>query len=319
MHPHIMKVIELIKKRGMVCHINTNFTLVTKERAKGLIDAEADQIIVSLWAATPDTYVRCHPNKTGDTFYQMIDVLHYLIGEKKDKPHVKLYNVMFTHNYHEFDDMLRLALDLLVDAAEFTVVDTIPGKTDSLLLSEGMKKFILSRIARLKKNVPYDYEWHEGNYIFHFDDGMSLKLFKFEHFIRRLLNQDCVVGDYDSNIIQKMPCYIGWIFARILSNGDVNACLKAHKIPVGNINRNSFREIWNGDKQREFRKHALRIEKDESFFSMIGNDPHARVGCLKSCDDITRNVIWHHRIEALNPSQREMLEGVPGKYNLAPC
>jgi anaerobic magnesium-protoporphyrin IX monomethyl ester cyclase len=319
MHPQIMEIIELIKKRNMVCHLNTNFTLVTRERARRLIDAGVDTIIASLWAATPETYVRTHPNKDARTFHNILETLDYLLKVKKNKPYVKLYNVIFSHNFHEFDEMVQLALDLNTDLAEFTVVDIIPGKTESLLLTEAMQKDILCRIAYLKENVPYEYEWQEGNYIFHWAQNRRLKLFKFEHFIRRLLNDDCLSGDYDRDFIQRLPCYIGWIFTRILSNGDVNACLKAHKIPVGNVHRQSFREIWNGTKQRQFRQKALSRAKDDPLFALIGNDPVAKIGCFKGCDDIVRNVIWHHKIESLTPEQRRLLEAAGHEGHLAPC
>jgi MoaA/NifB/PqqE/SkfB family radical SAM enzyme len=182
-----------------------------------------------------------------------------------------------------------------------------------------MQKAILDRIAFLKANTLYDYEWQEGNYLFHFAPGRRLKLFKFEHFIRRLLNEDCLTGDYDSNFIQRIPCYIGWIFTRILSNGDVNACLKAHKIPVGNLHRRSFREIWNGPEQRRFRHKALSISKDDPLFALIGNDPSAKIGCFKGCDDIVRNVIWHHKIESLTPEQRRLLEAIGKEGQRSPC
>ena len=78
-------------------------------------------------------------------------------------------------------------------------------------------------------------------------------------------------------------------------------------MPVGNVYRNSFREIWNSEKQREFRQNALRLSKEDVFFSRIGNDENCKAGCYKSCDDIGRNVIVKERIQALSSSQRNIL------------
>lgn len=319
MHPQIMEVIELIKTKEMICHVNTNFTLVTRERAERLIKAGVDHLIVSLWAATPETYDKVHPNKTGKTFHRIKDRLRFLIAGKVGRPYVKLYNVIFNQNYYEFEDMIELALELNADAVEFTVVDTIPGKTDRLLLSEEERNFLLSKIAYLKQNIPYEYEASEGNYVFHFGEGKDLKLFKFEHFIRRLLNANYRIGEYDNDIVQKIPCYIGWISTRIMSNGNVNVCLKAHKIPVGNIYRQSFWEIWNGKKQREFRRKALDVKKSDPLFSLIGNDPSTKIGCYKGCDDIVRNLNCHSRMVALSPRQCELLKQPLKVEETKPC
>lgn len=319
LHPQIMEVVQQIKDRGMTCHINTNFTRVTKDTAQALIDMGIDHLIVSLWAASAQTYARLHPNKSAATFHQIKDVLGYLIDAKTSRPYVKIYNVIFNQNYHEFDEMIDLALELGADTAEFTVVDTIPGKTDRLLLSTEERNFVLNRIGALKQRIAYDYEPHDGNYIFRFAEKKTLSLFKFEYFIRRLLNADYKIGEYDSDIVRQIPCYIGWNSTRILANGNVNVCLKAHKIPVGNINYQRFRQIWNGPKQREFRRKALRVAKNDPLFSQIGNHPQARIGCFKGCDDITRNVNCHQKLQTLGPHQREILQQAAQRMRLTPC
>lgn len=319
LHPQIMDVIRHIKDKGMMCHINTNFTRVTKETAQALIDMGVDHLIVSLWAATAETYERLHPNKSVQTFHQIKDILGFLIDAKTTRPYVKIYNVIFNQNYHEFDEMINLALEFNADTAEFTVVDTIPGKTDCLLLSAEDRNFVLNRIGDLKQRIAYDYEPYDGNYIFRFAEGKTLSLFKFEYFIRRLLNASYKIGEYDSDIVHKIPCYNGWNSTRILANGDVNVCLKAHKIPVGNINLQRFRQLWNGEKQREFRKKAIHIDKNDPLFSHIGNDPRAKIGCFKGCDDITRNVNLHQKLQSLLPYQREILRQAPKRMRLIPC
>ncbi|MBN2143846.1 MAG: SPASM domain-containing protein, partial [Candidatus Aureabacteria bacterium] len=97
----------------------------------------------------------------------------------------------------------------------------------------------------------------------------------------------------------RIPCTIGWTFARINADGEVNSCLKSHKIPVGNIYHHSFSEIWNGEKQQWFREHSLQRKKNDPFFHMIGNDPMSSMGCEKTCDDLGRNRFMNDKINAL--------------------
>jgi hypothetical protein len=105
-----------------------------------------------------------------------------------------------------------------------------------------------------------------------------------------------------------MPCYVGWFFARILPDGNVNSCLKSHRIPVGNIYKHSFRDIWLSDKQAEFRKKTMVYIKDDPYFSLIGNDPSAKVGCYKSCDNLGHNQHIHDRFASLNFSKKILLQ-----------
>jgi sulfatase maturation enzyme AslB (radical SAM superfamily) len=129
-----------------------------------------------------------------------------------------------------------------------------------------------------------------------------------EHFIRRVANSRAGSAEYDSGFIEQLPCYVGWLFARVMPNGDVNSCLKSHRFPIGNIHSQSFAKIWNSEKQFTFRTRALSANKDDPFFALIGNDPGCAVGCRKSCDDLGRNLRMHERIESLSFSQKTVLK-----------
>ena len=63
-------------------------------------------------------------------------------------------------------------------------------------------------------------------------------------FLRRLLSVESNKGIYEQ-VASSFPCYVGWHYARVLTNGDVIPCCKASSHPLGNIYRNSFSEIWN--------------------------------------------------------------------------
>ncbi len=295
MHPNIIEIIAHIKKREMCCHINTNFTLVDKERAEQLVDMGVDHIIASLWAATPETYVASHPNKTEADFDRLIDVLKYLVELKQNgPPHIKLYNVIMNLNYHEIEKMVDLAYDLGVNAAEFTVADVIPGCTDKLLLSEDQRREILDacEVAEQKQRPE--------------KTGPEIYMNEFK---RRLTEEGAAEGEYDTLMLVDIPCVIGWNFARVLPNGNVNACLKAHRIPVGNLHEASFKQIWNGEKQFEFRRKTGIGNPDDPYFTLIGNDINSKkIGCHRGCDDIERNRRLSARVESLTPSQRLLLK-----------
>jgi MoaA/NifB/PqqE/SkfB family radical SAM enzyme len=297
MHTRIMDVLAAIKERGLRLYLNTNFTLIDRERADRFIEIGLDEITASLWAATPAAYDRTHPNKDPQTFESMLDVLRHIRDHRRDGvPRIKIYNVISNLNYRETAEMTRLALELGADIVEYTVVDTIPERTDSLLLDPEEAAVTLDLCDEIEAMVSEAER-----------EGRELMLSQFDVFRHRLSNLASGKAEYESGIIEQMPCYIGLIFARILPDGNVNGCLKAHRIPVGNILERPFREIWNSRKHRDFRFRTLRMDPEDPIFAMIGNDPEARMGCYRSCDDIGRNRCFHERLQRLTPGQRALL------------
>lgn len=297
-HPRIMEILDYAKKKGFICYVNTNFTLLDKDKINKLADMGVDHLTVSIWAATAEVYAKSHPNKTRETFLHISENLKYLNSIKKNKPYIKLYNVIFNENYQELIKMVDFARLTGCESLEYTLVDTIPGKTDKLLLNPSQIKELQQDIDKLSLMI--DKSGKIG----------SITLFRFDTFKRRASScADLTQATYDRNIIDKIPCYIGWCFARILPNGDINSCLKSHRIPVGNLYFNNFAQIWNNDKQVFFRDKALSYKKSDAFFKLIGNDPNVKeAGCYKSCDDIGRNAYMHNRIKSLTFIERLILK-----------
>lgn len=293
MHPRIMDILKHTKNRGLECYVNTNFTLVDKKRTRQLVDMRIDSLTVSVWAGTPGVYASTHPNKNEETFCAIKETLQHLNSIKKRKPFVKIYNVIFNKNYHDIEAMFDFALSTRSEAVEFTVIDTIPGKTDVLLLNEKEKQAVLGQCTIIKER--------------HKDASKKINLFGFEQFIRRISNADSGKAEYDSDIVGTMPCYAGWAFVRIMADGNVNSCLKSHRFPVGNIFEEDFRVIWNNALQRLFREKTLAMDKNDPFFSLIGNDPDSKMGCFKSCDNIGHNRDLHGRLALLKPVEKKIL------------
>lgn len=291
MHPDLLQIVEHANHLGLVCSVNTNFTLISEDTVKRLIDLKIDNLTVSVWAGSPVTYVATHPSKSEADFNRIYDMLCMLNTLKKNsKPRIKIYNVISNINYHELGKMVEFAKDTKSEAIEFTVIDTIPNATDKLVLSKQERGLTLAQCERIKRQCN------------------GVQLLNLEHFMRRLSDQGSDKAQYDSSFIETMPCYIGWLFARIMPNGDVNSCLKSHRIPVGNIYEKSFREIWNSKEQRYFRRMTLQRQKNDSFFALIGNDPNCKVGCFKGCDDIGRNLHMHNLIAALSSWESRLLK-----------
>lgn len=297
LYPHIEEILAYAAQKKVACFVNTNFTQMSRQRLDFLIDHSIDALTVSVWAATPETYVKTHPNKTADDFKKIYDDLRYLNGHKQRVPYVKIYNVIFNMNYHEIEQMLDFAVKTGSDAVEFTLIDTIPNVTDTLCLDHRQHEEVLRALTRIRGRL-------EGNNRIR---GTNVEVLNLDTFQQRLSTADHVCDAlYDKNVIDSMPCYIGWLFARVIPSGEVHSCLKAHRIPTGNLHYHSFAQIWNSSAQRVFRKKTLIYAKEDPFFRCIGNDPAIQeAGCYKSCDDIARNRCMYQRVQRLRLWQKK--------------
>ncbi|MFC1666696.1 radical SAM protein [Candidatus Omnitrophota bacterium] len=303
MHPRMMEILEYTKKKNLACYVNTNFTLIDKKRAKEIADLGVEHLTVSVWAGTPETYAKTHPNKDKETFHRIKDTLLYLNSLKGDvkKPYIKVYHVISNMNYHEIFEMVDFALDTGSESLEFTVIDTIPDATDALLVNRDEAMEVARKCDILKSRID------KGEF------KKSLRILNWEHFYRRISSTFAEQGQYDKGLLDGLPCYVGWTFARILADGNVNSCLKSHRFPVGNICRMKFSKIWNSPRQREFRKNALKRKEGNQFFAKIGNDPSLKLGCYKSCDDVGRNLYMQSKISSISESKGFLLKNL-AKY-----
>jgi len=297
MHPRVLDILSYAKSKGFICSVNTNFTLVDEDILNRLKNIKLDYLVVSLWAATSETYAITHPNKSRDTFLRIKKLLEWLNQTKKSFPKVRVYNVISSMNYKEFIHMVDFSVETFCECVEFAVVDTIPECTDKILLNKEQTLELIEMCKKARLNRKY------------YTEDNKFIISNFDQFFRRISSEHSSDAEYDLGFLDNMPCYVGWLFARILADGNINSCLKSHRMPVGNIYEQEFDSIWNGKKQRDFRREALRLKKNSSIFSKIGNDPEKEIGCYKSCDDLGRNVCMYEKISKLTLLQRGLLRG----------
>ena len=291
MHPSFIEIIKCAKDCGMKIFINTNFTLLDKDKIKRIVELKVDHIHVSLLAGNEKSYTLIHPNKTEENFFMIKDLLKYLAKLKEEKnqlnlPHINMYYVIFNVNYLDIKIMVDLAREVKANSLEFTPMDAIPEKTDILLLNDAQRAEVLSEVKIQNKKIEEFKREYGVNEPF---------IAQYDSFINRLSAKKATQGEYENNIVLARPCYVGWAFLRILANGNVNPCLKAHRISIGNIYKHSIRDIWNSRKQQLFRVKSFKLDTNDRYFRIIGNNPNSKFGCLNSCDNIQINLEMHDK------------------------
>ena len=296
-YPWLKETVEHAKFHGMTVAMNTNFALANEDWCDWACDVGLDDMTISVWAGSPETYDATHPNKKPEDFDELIRMVTYLNARKREVgrgPTVKLYQVVSNLNAHEFERMFDQVDATGSDAVEYTVVDTVPGHTDVLLFDDDMRRHLLRQSHALQDRLA--------------KAGQSSKLFGFDQWLRRLECTDVVDGRGDANIVHTFPCTIGWTFLRVMPDGKVTSCLKSHRIPIGNLNDERLIAMWNNRKQREFRRKTNVLEKRDPWFSQIGNDPDVACGCEKSCDDLGRNLAMDRRLKDMSKAERLLVK-----------
>jgi MoaA/NifB/PqqE/SkfB family radical SAM enzyme len=306
MHPKVVEIMRMIKKRDMHLDMSTNFTLVNKSMAKQIVDIGVDHMTLSLWSATADTYARQHPNKDGQTFERMTEIIDY-IADLKDRYHTRrpalgMYNVINSYNYHEVDHMLEYAFSHKMDDVQFTPVDIIPERTESLALNADQRDALVRSVKNFSEKARvWEEKYKHRTHIIHLDT-----------FIKRIENKGADSGDYDTELLCGLrACYAGWAFARVLATGDVNSCLKSFKIPIGNIHEKSLNQIWLGEKQNRFRQHTRHYDPLDPYFLSMGNDRSTdNQGCIKCCDNLGLNLSIQEKLSKLSPVGRTLISAL---------
>jgi MoaA/NifB/PqqE/SkfB family radical SAM enzyme len=295
MHPNILEIVEYIKAKdkNIEIDINTNFSLVDKEKVNKLLELGVDSLTISIWAGSAQTWLAVHPNQEEQTFWRIRENMEFIAHRRKQlnvrHPRMIIHNVVFNLNYRDVGQMVKFGLDVGADDIQFVPVDTVKGKTEQLLPGDEEKKELLGQLYKLREL----YDPRSFRYVA--EDGRMIVLSDFCGFIRRIEEQNIASGAYDEGVVGEIPCYVGWLFARVMTTGDVVPCCKGHRMSMGNIQKQRFKEIWLCGTYDEFRHNGLNLAKSDPYFSRIGNDAAAQTGCY-NCDNLWQNIPMHKRI-----------------------
>ena len=306
MHPHIFEIVKYIKEKdaNIQIDINTNFSLVGDDEADRLLALGVDSLTISVWAGSPEVYASMHPNQTVETFRRIKKTLEYIFSRKKEtgslRPLIRIHDVIMNMNFRDINRMLDYGFDVGADEIQFVPVDPVKGKTEALLLTDDERKELLGSLYAIKQH--YD----SGSFCYSLAGGRSIRLPDFDGFIHRVEKLNTSSGAYDEDRIDEIPCYVGWLFARIMTTGDVVPCCKGHRMVLGNVYKDSFRKIWNSKRYREFRSRAKNLKKSHAYFLAIGNAASDKTGCY-NCDNLWQNEPMHRLILSLPLARKKFL------------
>jgi radical SAM protein with 4Fe4S-binding SPASM domain len=117
LHEDIFKMISYVQNNNIATILSTNGTLMTKDVARQIIDSGLEKLIISMDAATEETYQK---NRPGGDFNTLKENIKMLMAEKKKKnsktPFVIAQMVVMKNNEGEIEEFKKLSKELNVDS-----------------------------------------------------------------------------------------------------------------------------------------------------------------------------------------------------------
>lgn len=228
-----LKMLKYAKEKKIYVEFFDNFYFLDEEKANKLIDIGVDKIYVSIDGATKETYEKIRIGSDFDRVIKNIKGLFYLKKRRQEiYPEINFNYVINTYNFLEVLAFMDLATSIAVGekfSIQFIDMVNFNGNQSNLCLKENLtQKIIFQAIKKAKKM------------------GITIN---HVHKIKK-------------NIINCQH----WLMPIIVPHGYVFPCCSApyDAIDMGNINEKSFKEIWNSDNYKNFRK-GIRIGRTPIF------------------------------------------------------
>lgn len=254
LHKKINQIVEATKSAGMDVSFTTNATVLNEEFIKKSLPLTS-WIKVSINAGTAETYANVHQTKEKD-FFRVINNLKKAVVAKKDnnlKCVIGAQSLLLPENAHEMEQLAKICRDEI--------------GLDYLVIKPYSQHFFSE--TKVYQNIDYTNSTTLG------DKLRSLSTDNFQIVFRENTIKKYIQAEGRYSKCNATPFF----WAYIMADGGVYGCsayLLDEKFMYGNINDQSFQEIWEG-KRREENFYYIRNNLDIK---------HCRVNCRM--DEVNR-------------------------------
>lgn len=231
LHKGVAEIVSATKEVGIDVAFTTNGVFMEKIFH---VLGDISWIKVSINAGTPNTYGIVHGNKIGD-FEKVLENIKKAVLLKREKGYDCVIGAQIVVLPENKDEIFRLAKRLSMIGADYLVIKPYsqhPLGGDNAFKIEDLgyeKSRFLVSLERVEK------------YIF----SKKFKVIVRHNAFRNIVSKE---EHYDRCL--SVPFFWGYVTAR----GDVYSCsvyLSDSRFKLGNINEQTFEEIWEGDKRRQ--------------------------------------------------------------------
>jgi len=281
LYPGLLDLISTGKSLGLRVRLNSNGSMITRRLAEALLDAGLDEICISLYSHKAEIHNRfCKSRNLWESASEAVRILAELRAQYP-RFFLGTMSIILRENFRDFADLLRFHRSL---GSQQMGVSYLEGDFTSeyLLTGEEIAEF-RSRVLPEMLEYAQDIDPRIRN--------------RSSNMIRRLFSEKITSADdfAEGRYWAEGYCDVPGTAGLIMANGDVHPCNiveYTHDPVMGNLFRNSFREIWFSRPWKRFRKqlHPKCINCPVNIYTAIPLEPDPGSGRLVS--------IYHS--EALN-------------------
>lgn len=242
----VYKIIKYAKKKRTFVKLDTNATLLTREKGIEMLNAGPDILSISMDGATKGTYEKIRIPAKWEVFYENAKNFIKLRNEmKKFDTQVHSFMVVQKHNFHELPDYIKLASEMGFDSINGTFVIRLgANKNDETGLHHLTEKEVKEVYERTKEALK--------------EAKVPVRIENLISFLRsfEIGAEKNPVVEYAEN----KPCFYPWYEAYLTWDGNVSPCCfyAESEVVFGNVFKEPFMQIWNNEKAQEFRKQLVK-------------------------------------------------------------
>lgn len=223
-HKQFLDIFDIVSKYGADIFVLTNGVLLTENVSRHMISKGLKYLNFSMDGATAETYDRI---RRGSNFDKVITNIKNAVKIKKElwkkDPYLRMVFTATKRNIEEFPEFLKLASSLGMDEVKllYAIAYHENFVKDSLFFNKELANRIFDEAEKVAKKLGLKLtlpdRFSEGKKVFH------------------------------------KPCYRPWEEVYIQCDGTLRACCFNDDL-MGDLNKESFENIWNNRKFQEFRK-----------------------------------------------------------------
>jgi len=291
-HRKIFDFLRAIDRSGIpIENLTTNAVLLRPQVAELLVNT-CEQITISLNTADSATYATMMQTNTRN-FQRVVDNVKGLAQARKPyakKPHIKLQFLVWKENYKQIPEMYELAREMGADSILFNGLAYLrpdqqmtPAETDEMME-------LYQELLRVD-------EYRRIECINSFEQDLSQRVQQIEARVgearaamapvqrisKLLTRRDFTLAEklghyrkqrqkgklFSTNGSLDSPCVIGWYSMVIRPTGEVGpCCILQQTSKLGNIYKQSLREIWHGEGFRQLRSSLHRILREKETWEL---------------------------------------------------
>ncbi len=231
LNPDLFKIIRYSSKKGTIVKLDTNATLLNKKNIKKLLESKPNIVSVSIDGSDKKTYEKI---RIGAKYDVVINNLKNLVNQrdkKKSKTKIHINFVLLKENIKNIVKFIKYIDSLGVDSINGDIA--LPLGSNKNKKERKIDEKIIEKTKKELKNL---------------DTRVSLNI---EHVID-FLNY----GWNNPKKNRRKVCFYPWYYPSITWDGYLIPCCYVcdNEIVFGNVLKDGFMNVWNGEKIKRFRK-----------------------------------------------------------------